>query len=85
MHAIPITVVPIRTTRTGLGRALLPRTRPCCRHYTAARTTRRWHRTATRIEKLRVDMPVELQSVDKTSRQYACEPEPIASTVLPLQ
>ena len=49
------------TTRTGLGRALLPKTRPRCRHYTAARTTRRWHRTATRIDKLRTDVPVELR------------------------
>ena len=73
------------TTRTGLGRALLPRTRPRCRHYTAARTTRRWHRTATRIDKLRTDVPVELRPVDKTSRRYACEPEPVAGTVLLLQ
>ena len=44
--------------------------------------TRRWHRTATRIDKLRTDMPVKLRPVDKTSRRYACEPEPDAGTVL---
>ena len=82
MPTIPITVVPIKTTQTGLGRALLPRTRPRCWHYTAAWTTCRWHRTVTRIDKLRTDVPVELRPVDKTSRQYACEPKPVANTVL---
>ena len=47
--------------------------------------TRRWHRSATQIDKLRTDMPVELQPINKTSRWYACEPEPVAGTVLLLQ
>ena len=37
--------------------------------------TRRLHRTATRIDKLRADTPIELQPVDKTSRRYACDPD----------
>ena len=61
------------------------RIQPRCWQYTAARTTRRWHCTATRIDKLRTDMPVELRPVDKTSRRYACRPEPVAGTILLLQ
>ena len=85
MPIIPITVIPIRTTQIKLSKALFPKTQPRCRHYTAARMTRRWHRTATRIDKLRTNMPVELRPVDKTSRRYACEHKPVAGTVLLLQ
>ena len=45
----------------------------------------RLHRTATQINKLRANTPIELQPVNKTLRRYACEPKPVASTVLLLQ
>jgi len=71
------------TTRIGLGRALLPRTRPYCWHYTAARITRCWHRTATRINKdpapicLRTNpitslVPIYIQT--RTNKSYADTP-----------
>ena len=86
MPAITILIAPIRLRSTD--RMIVPirlRIQPRCRHYTAARMTRRWHRTATRIDKLRTDMPVELRPVDKTSRRYACEHKPVTGTVLLLQ
>ena len=69
-------------------RADMPAThRPTDRRALCSTTivTRRLHRTATQIDKLRADTPVELRPVDKTSRRYACEPEPVAGTVLLLQ
>ena len=61
------------------------RIQPRCWHYTATERPCRWYRTTAYTDNNRADMPVELRPVDKTSRRYACEPKPVAGTVLLLQ